>query len=283
MPLDNTQSKRYLRLLVGLSLLLSALVQAAPKKALLPQWQGHNPQSSETLDHQPWQTILDQYLSSDAQQQTYFDYQAASQDPELGLGAYLVSLTQIDPLGLNRQEQKAYWINLYNAATVDLIIQRYPVKSITKLGKGLFSFGPWNQKILTINNTPVSLNDIEHGILRPIYNDPRIHYAVNCASLSCPNLMAQAFTAQNTESLMDQAAKDYINHPRGVTIKDNGTLVLSSIYQWYATDFGDNSSALLEHLINYANRARKAQLQALADDPNIRYDYNWKLNQPPTP
>ena len=105
------------------------------------------------------------------------------------------------------------------------------MKSITKLGKGFFSFGPWDDKTLTINNKELSLNDIEHRILRPIYNDARIHYAVNCASYSCPNLAAQAYTVENMDQLLDKGAEHYINHPRGVSIKNN-KLTLSSIYSW---------------------------------------------------
>lgn len=263
--------------LLLITLIYSAVAISAPKKVLIEQWQASDELSTQVINHQPWQNILDKYLST-VDRQTYVNYHAASQDTQLGLDTYITTLSNINPLSLNRNEQKAYWLNLYNAATVQLILKHYPVKSITKIGRGFFAFGPWNDNILVVNQTPISLNDIEHGILRPIYNDPRIHYGVNCASLSCPNLMATAYTSANSEALLDQAAKDYINHARGVNPQDQ-TLLLSTIYQWYQQDFGDNVDEMIEHLKIYAEPKLLAQLQ-LTHNWNIKYDYDWRLNSP---
>ena len=123
----------------------------------------------------------------------------------------------------------------------------------------------------------LSLNDIEHRILRPIYGDPRIHYAVNCASLGCPNLAGLAYTATNTESLLEAGARAYINHPRGVELA-NGRLRLSSIYKWFKVDFGGTDERLLVHLRKYAEPELARQLAAY--DGRIRYDYDWDLNAP---
>ena len=95
----------------------------------------------------------------------------------------------------------------------------------------------WKKKLLTIEGEEVSLNDIEHRILRPIWRDPRIHYAVNCASIGCPNLVSTPFTAENTEALLDQGARNYINHPRAVNISSKGKVTVSSIYSWFESDF----------------------------------------------
>lgn len=127
-----------------------------------------------------------------------FRYAEVTKEDKTLLNDYLDQLSKLDPREFNRQEQYAYWVNLYNALTVKLILDNYPVASITKLG-GLFSFGPWDEKVFTVAGQTLTLNDIEHRILRPIWKDPRTHYAVNCASLGCPNLQSQAFTAQNTE------------------------------------------------------------------------------------
>lgn len=266
---------------------------AAPKKVLLPEWQAHDEASTISVDHSLWQAVLDRYLVTDALSQTYVNYAGLTAEADqqevstkaLGkqqltpLEEYISQLLAVDPLILNRQEQKAYWFNLYNAATVQLMVKHYPISSITKVGGGFFSFGPWNDDILTINGKSLSLNDIEHGILRPIYDDPRIHYGVNCASLSCPNLLAQAFTADNTEQLLEQAARDYINHPRGVSV-DAQTVTFSKIYDWYQEDFNHSTNGVLQHVRQYANAELMAALEQL-DQPRFRYVYDWKLNDWP--
>lgn len=184
-----------------------------------------------------------------------------------------------DPRRYKKIEQKAYWINLYNALTVQLILDNYPVKSITKLGEGLFSFGPWDDPAATIRGKTLSLNDIEHKILRPIWKDQRIHYAVNCASYSCPDLSAMAFTANNTEELLEEGASAYINHPRGVGV-DGDDLLLSSIFDWYLVDFGDSQETLVQHLKHYAKPALKQKLAAFErNGGDIDHDYNWDLNE----
>jgi hypothetical protein len=150
-----------------------------------------------------------------------------------------------------------------------LILDEYPVKSITKLG-GLFSFGPWGDEVITITGQTLTLNDIEHRILRPIWNDPRTHYAVNCASLGCPNLQTQAFTADNTEALLESAANAFVNSSKGASISGN-TITLSSIYEWFEADFMQDDGAL-EHMAKY-----RPDLASF--DGKIKYDYDWDLNK----
>ncbi len=181
-------------------------------------------------------------------------------------------MADVDPRSYSKAEQYAYWVNIYNAITVDLILDNYPVKSITKLG-GLFSFGPWGDKVITIAGQNLTLNDIEHRILRPIWNDPRTHYAVNCASLGCPNLQPDAFTADNTESLLEQAATQFVNSQKGATLKGE-KLQLSSIYEWFADDFGGNKKGVIEHI----NRYRQSD-DLNAFDGKIEYEYDWALNK----
>ena len=179
---------------------------------------------------------------------------------------------------LNRNEQQAYWINLYNAATIKVILDHYPVSSITKvkLSSGLRSRGPWDAKILRIEGEEVSLNDIEHRILRPIWKDPRVHYAVNCASIGCPNLQDRAYTAANVEVLLEKAAKEYISHPRGVSLKGK-KLKLSSIYDWFQEDFEGSEEGVLRHLRRYAAPELASELDSFSG--RISYGYDWSLNE----
>lgn len=239
-------------------------------------WQSSVSNNTQDIDHSDWQQILDGYLISDHISGVYrFDYARVSADDKQLLDSYLQDLQQLDPRGYSRNTQKAYWINLYNALTVRLILDHYPVDSITTLGESIVSFGPWDDPVAQIQGQALSLNDIEHRILRPLWQDNRIHYAVNCASIGCPNLSAQVFTASNLDSLLDHAARAYVNHPRGVNI-ENGRLTVSSIYHWYREDFGDTDAALLAHLQQYAHAPLRQQLERYRD--GIDHDYDWSLN-----
>ncbi|WP_255554981.1 DUF547 domain-containing protein [Moritella sp. 24] len=267
---------------LSLFIILSGLYSTASITAPLSYWDKSNESMLQDVDHSQWQYILTRYLitSKNNTQINLFNYQHVTKADKRILKQYLARLQQIDPLQHSKIQQQAYWINLYNALTVQLILDNYPVKSITKLGKRFFSFGPWDDDAAVINGKTLSLNDIEHEILRPIWQDPRIHYAVNCASYGCPNLSATVFTGNNTEQLLTAGAYAYINHPRGVKIK-GGDLEISSIYKWYSEDFGDDDNALIEHLKRYANPRLKQALILFQQSPgDIDFEYDWRLNQP---
>lgn len=258
-----------MRVLLSLLLILwSANLFAAPKADLLPYWQDQLATDQRQIDHHQWQQLLDKYLVVQPQQ-TLFRYDAVTPADKQLLQNYINHLAKLDPRQYNRNVQFAYWVNLYNALTVQLIIDNYPLTSITKLG-GFFSFGPWDQAIVTINNKTLSLNDIEHRILRPIWRDPRIHYAVNCASLGCPDLLPHVFDSQHLNSQLDTAASRFINSDKGVKINSKQT-TLSSIYDWYSSDFG-NQQALLQHINHY-------RIHNKINANNLKYDYNWLLNR----
>lgn len=260
--------RRALPLFTVLILLsFSSAPMAAPKADLWPFWQTSNPQSTTTVDHSAWQSLLNTYLLV-APQQTRFRYAAVSPQDKSSLNQYIAGLTSRDPRRLNRNEQFAYWVNLYNALTVKVILDHYPVSSITKLG-GLFSFGPWDEQLITIDGKKLSLNDIEHRILRPIWQDKRIHYVVNCASLGCPDLLPEVMHADQINAQLDGAARRFINSPKGVDDK-SGQVRLSSIYDWYQSDFGS-----LTDLQKHLNRYRKQPVTLTSP----RYDYDWRLNE----
>ena len=193
------------------------------------------------------------------------------------LGNYVKSLESVAVSGYSRAEQRAYWINLYNAKTVELILTRFPVKSIRdiNISPGLFTRGPWGAKLMTVEGEKLALDDIEHRILRPIWKDNRIHYSVNCASLGCPNLQPAAFTAENTDSLLERGAREYINHPRGVSLQ-SGKLKVSSIYIWFQEDFGGSAEGLMEHWSKYANKVLADALKNYSG--GLEHDYDWRLN-----
>ena len=212
------------------------------------RWAASDASSTQVVDHEAWQTLLDDYLVTDTDSGVnLFDYGGLLDDDRQPLDDYVQALATQNPLELNSIEQKAYWINLYNAATVQLIIDNYPLTTITDLGESLTDFGPWNDIAVTVNDTELSLNDIEHRIIRPLYDDYRIHFAVNCASIGCPNLSANAFEASDLDQQLDDAAADYLNHPRGIDIQQD-SLQISTLFKWYADDFGSNQSEVLATL-----------------------------------
>lgn len=205
----------------------------------------------------------------------YVAYGDVTPEDHASLKAYIASLETDGIAGLNRDEQMAFWYNLYNAKTIDVILENYPVSSIRKIG-GLLSGGPWDIKNMNVTGIgPMSLNDIEHATLRANWDEPRIHYAVNCASFGCPNLKATPWTARTLEADMDQAAHDYINHPRGFNVTD-GKVTASKIFDWYKVDFGNSHEGILAHARQYAKGDLKTALDAATTID--AFDYNWNLN-----
>lgn len=239
-------------------------------------WLPHDEASPKTIDHAQWQALLGNYLiTSSTDGINRYNYGHVTPEDKNHLAHYFSSLESLDPRTYARAEQKAYWINLYNAVTVKLIIDNYPVKSIKKLGQGLFAFGPWDDPLVKIAGQTLSLNDVEHKILRPIFRDSRIHFAVNCASLGCPNLSALAYTPQNIEQQLEQGARAYVNHRRGVRF-ENGELIVSSIFHWYKEDFGGTDESLLRYLSKYAEPALEQKLTTYGG--KIVHEYDWSLN-----
>ncbi|MFT6121996.1 MAG: hypothetical protein ACJAWS_000514 [Oleiphilaceae bacterium] len=277
MTMTNTVNNRFF---LWLSALLLTAFTHASFATETKDWLSSDETNKTIIEHRLWQNILDKYLVSNASSGVnLFDYKQVSSIDKLTIEKYLKNLQVKDPRTYNKAVQKAYWINLYNALTVQLILDNYPVESITKLGDKFFSFGPWDDEATKVAGAALSLNDIEHKILRPIFKDPRIHYAVNCASYSCPDLSSQAFTSSNTEQLLEKGAHDYINHQRAVMFEGND-LLLSSIYDWYLVDFGDNSASLLKHLMQYAAGDLKQKLITFdVKSDNIDHHYDWQLNE----
>ena len=257
-----------------LSFSVSAL--AAPGADAWEIWIASDDQATKTVAHDKWQTILDKYLVDETDDGVnLFAYGKVSDADKKLLKGYLSELTAQDPRSLNKNEQMAYWINMYNALTIDVVLDEYPVSSIRKIRFLTSPFGPWDKSLIEIAGEDLTLNDIEHRILRPIWQDPRIHFAVNCASIGCPNLQGVAFTSDNLEELLDKGALEFINHDRGVT-RNADKLKLSSIFDWYGGDFGDNVDEIVEYLGDFISDERQ---ELLEDYQSVSYDYDWSLNE----
>lgn len=249
---------------IFLTILMAGIFFAC--SSLDPQVRGTRPVSHALFD-----TLLKKHVKENG----LVDY-AAWKNDQAQLKQYLDILT-LNPPNDNRwtQEEKlAYWINLYNAFTIDLILQYYPVASIKDIGSSIqvpFVNTPWDIKFIDIAGKKYDLNNIEHNIIRKNFNEPRIHFAVNCASISCPKLRREAYTGEKLNHQLDEQTKDFLNDKVRNDISE-GQVKVSKLFKWYRGDFVKETS-LREFL-------RKSSGIAIREDRKILYmDYNWSLNE----
>lgn len=259
---------------------IPALAQPAKASSIESLFASHAPASTQSVDHAAWDRLLKAYVRPSAAGLNRFDYRRFKAEAHTPLKDYVRMLEGIDVAKLGRAEQFAFWSNLYNARSVDIVLDHYPVRSVRdiNLGGGLIGTlagGPWKAKVVTVNGQPLSLDDIEHTILRGIFKDHRVHFAVNCASVGCPNLAGEALTGARLEEMLEAGARAFVNSPRGVKIQ-GGKVLVSKIFSWFQADFGGSEQGVLEHLRRYAGPQLKERLAGVTriDD----YFYDWSLN-----
>jgi hypothetical protein len=251
--------------------------RAASKAELWARWQKQNAPSAQKIDHGVWDALLKKFVAPHPSGINRVRYQAAGPADFKNLQDYLSSMEAVTISNYSRNEQRAFWINVYNALTLDLILSRFPVTSIRdiNISPGITVRGPWGAKLFTIENEKLSLDDIQHRILRPIWKDNRIHYALSWATLGSPNLPPIAYTAENSEALLEKGAREFINHPRGVSIQ-KGRLQVSSLYVWFQEDFGASAEGLMDHWQEYADPPLAEALAKYSG--GLAHDYDWRLN-----
>ncbi|MEO0635595.1 MAG: DUF547 domain-containing protein [Pseudomonadota bacterium] len=289
-------------LAVGISLSLTAPLAASElaegeilsKREITRAFSKAAGSATVNIDNSTYARLLDTYVSVSATGITAFDYAAVSGGDRQALDGYIASLEAINPTDLTRNQQIAYWSNLYNAVTLDVVIDAGETRSIKdisisvpenrkpKLGlfggiKSAASGGPWDVPLVDVNGIALTLNNIEHEILRQM-NEPRIHYSINCASFSCPNLKAEPWVAANLNAELDAAARSFVNHPRGVRVTGNGGVVVSKIYDWFAKDFGKTDAAVLAHIAPHAEGELASAVRSASSIADHQYD--WTLNSP---
>ena len=215
--------------------------------------------SAMNVDHSIWDQLLKKHVSESGM----VDYKGFKKD-RAKLDEYLNMLSAMEPSkDWSVQEQLAYYINLYNANTVDVILRNYPVKSIKDIN------GAWTKAFVKIGKKSVSLGTIENSILRKM-NEPRIHFAINCASISCPKLLNEAYTAGKINEQLEKATTKFINSDKNEISKSSPKV--SSIFDWYKKDFQQDGS-----VIDYINTYSKTKINSGA---KLSYkDYNWNLNE----
>lgn len=217
-------------------------------------------QPNEAFDHSQWDALLKKHVSK----QGNVNYKGFKKDWR-ALKEYIVSLGKNMPNASWRNADKlAYWINAYNALTVDLIVRSYPVKSIKDISN------PWNQRLWKLGDKWYDLDEIEHKILRKM-DEPRIHFAIVCASYSCPKLLNEAFAANALESQLTQVTKSFLADETRNSISEN-EIKLSKIFQWFSKDFEKNGP-----LIDFLNQYSEIKISPQAKK---RFkNYNWDLNE----
>ena len=209
--------------------------------------------------HDAWDALLKKYVSAIG----FVDYKGFKAD-ESKIDAYLIALSSSQPKDSDLSKNAmAYYINVYNAATVKLILDNYPLASIKEINGGK----PWDKVWIELGGKKYSLNNIEHDILRPRFKDERVHFAVNCASASCPKIANRAFSGSDLEALLEKLTREFVNDSKLNSI-DPKAPQLSKLFQWYQGDF--------DNVIDFVNEYSEVKVNASA---KITYkDYLWNLN-----
>lgn len=235
--------------------------QGQPTKKVTQPLTSTTANSAVNVDHSQWDSLLKKYVDANGM----VDYEGFQDDRPL-LNGYLDLLANLDPdKNWSVQELLAYYINLYNAVTVDLILDNPDVASIKDID------GPWTKGRARVNGRLLSLGGIENGVLRKM-NEPRIHFAINCASISCPPLLREAYTASKINEQLEKATEDFIASDKN-DITQNA-IALSAIFKFYTEDFYlDDTKSLIPYINKYSNK--KVEM----DTPITFKEYDWGLNK----
>jgi hypothetical protein len=237
-------------------------------------------QGHQTVDHTPFTDVLKAYVTAGV-----VDYRRMKDDPRLG--AYLDHLATVDPGSIEgRNDRLAFWINLYNAATLKLICDHYPVTSINDLHSGgtiiahVIGTTAWDKKIVRVQGRVITLNDVEHTIIRPQFKDPRAHFALVCASKSCPPLRNEAYEGRRLDAQLDDQARIFLADPaRNAFDVATRTADISKIFSWYERDFGGSEGDVLRALAPWLAGPIRASIIAEPTAWTVGFkDYDWSLN-----
>ncbi len=248
---------------------------AAIEKKLIPFWDDHEAASLIDLDHSAFEQILQKYVVSDHPSGiARFDYDSVSDADFSKLSDYLDYLQLMEPRQLSLAEAKAYWLNLHNAATLHMVIETYMDGSVTKVKARGLSARKWRRNIITIAEQKLSLDDILNGVIRPMYNDRRIHYAVFFCTLGGPDMPTTVFNGENNEELLDRFEAEFLSKSRALRI-DSGELVVSQMFEDYDTDFATDKFNLISY---FKEKAPEPLAETLSPALKVSFEYDWSLN-----
>ena len=225
-----------------------------------------NQPSHAAIDHSSWNTLVAQYVDANGR----VAYRDLQDKDAVGFEQYLTTLAHAQLEGLSEPEEKAFWINAYNAVIVNGILQGYTAENILKRKR---LFGWYSLPIAGKARTP---DEIEHQILRKKFRDPRIHFAIVCASTSCPKLRPEAYVAERLDQQLDDATRRFVNDPMRNQI-DQQSIALSMIFKWFAQDFIDDAGSVKSFLQRFVAEEKKSILVSHSGEPQY-LEYNWTLN-----
>ena len=239
------------------------------------------------FDHSGWDTLLEKHVTPQrGGVATVVDYDGMAADRN-SLQTYLDNLSAVTGSQFSdftRDQKLAFLINAYNAFTVELILREGQPASIRDIGS--FFSGPWDKRFFSLLGKPRTLDELEHEMIRgnPNLMDPRIHFAVNCASIGCPALRAEAYTGENLEAQLEDSTTKFLSDTqRNRYNSETGALEVSKIFDWYEEDFEKAAGSLAEYLLPYADQLgvpTATRQQMKEDDMTIRHlDYDWALNK----
>ena len=223
----------------------------------------------DNIDNQIYASLLKKHVINNR-----VNYDGFKKNEQL-LDEYLAILNRADVKSLSGNKLFAFYINAYNAFTIKLILTKYPgINSIKEIGN--FFSNPWSKKFILLQGRTVSLDHIEHDILRPKFKDPRVHFAINCASKSCPPLRNEPYEGKTLENQLDDQARKFINDKKNNFIKED-TLFTSKIFKWFKEDFSNNPLLFIKR---HASKELKEKLNSAGNNIKIYYlDYDWSLNR----
>ena len=237
------------------------------------------------VDHSTYTDLLQTYVDGAGM----VDYAALKADHDAALAPYLRRLAETDPSNLDEQERLAFWVNAYNALTLKLIVDHYPVetiRSITPAGGPTVPRlnDPWHVKVGEVGGQTRTLDEIEHDIIRARFDEPRIHFALVCAAISCPRLRREAFVGNRLDAQLDDQARTFLHMDgKNAIPADDETIRLSRIFKWFEGDFGADTDAVQRYLAPYFDGTVQQKLRNAAYAVDY-LDYDWALNeQQPSP
>jgi hypothetical protein len=222
--------------------------------------------------HKIFTDILQKYVTDG-----FVNYKELAQDQEFE--TYLNQLSITDPSKLSEKEELAFWINTYNAFTIKAILDNYPIKSINDIKFGEKSV--WDENFISINKKKYSLNEIEHKILRVKFNEPRIHFAIVCASISCPELRNESYEADNLDKQLQEQTVIFLRDKKRNSFDlKNKKANISKIFEWFGEDFGKSDKDILMYISNFLPDDVRKDIKQNINEWTISYKkYDWNLNE----